>query len=87
VPLSRARLTLTPGGVPAMVLDGLAQYSHCWVLYVFHENSDLGRLCTDPDNKNFRAKVSMTPPRHGFPIDSWAEGFKTELMMLLRFEK
>ncbi|GAQ90789.1 hypothetical protein KFL_006850030 [Klebsormidium nitens] len=59
VPLSRARLTLTPGGVPAMALEGLAQYSHCWVLYVFHENTDLGRLWTDPDNKNFRAKVKV----------------------------
>jgi tRNA (adenine37-N6)-methyltransferase len=27
--------------VPAAALDGLAEFSHCWVLYVFHANTDL----------------------------------------------
>eukprot|EP00928_Gymnodinium_smaydae_P040516 TRINITY_DN27468_c0_g4_i1.p1 TRINITY_DN27468_c0_g4~~TRINITY_DN27468_c0_g4_i1.p1 ORF type:complete len:431 (-),score=78.90 TRINITY_DN27468_c0_g4_i1:16-1269(-) len=28
---------------PAAALDGLAAFSHCWVLYVFHENTNLQR--------------------------------------------
>jgi len=42
VPLARAELLLSPG-VPAACLDGLGEYSHCWVLYVFHRNTDLHR--------------------------------------------
>eukprot|EP00775_Hariotina_reticulata_P011977 gene11977-12120_t len=25
-------------------LEGLEQFSHCWILYVFHKNTDLGKL-------------------------------------------
>ena len=38
VPLARSRLQLL-GDVPAKALEGLEQYSHCWLLYVFSENT------------------------------------------------
>lgn len=38
VPAARARLRLQPD-VPTCCLDGLLDYSHCWVIYVFHLNT------------------------------------------------
>lgn len=38
VPAARAALQLAPS-VPAACLRGLEGFSHCWVLYVFHENT------------------------------------------------
>lgn len=38
VPLARSRLQLV-SDVHASSLEGLEQYSHCWVIYVFHENT------------------------------------------------
>jgi len=38
VPAARAALQLAPG-VPATCLRGLEGFTHCWVLYVFHENT------------------------------------------------
>lgn len=58
VPLAKAHLVLSPGGVPHQALDGLAMYSHCWLLYVFHENTDLPRLWSKPAHRDLRAKVS-----------------------------
>lgn len=46
VSAARAALTLRPG-LGSDFLEGLQQYSHCWVLYVFHENTDLQRLWQD----------------------------------------
>ncbi|GAB4817937.1 hypothetical protein N2152v2_004983 [Parachlorella kessleri] len=43
VPAARAALTLRADLAPEF-LDGLEQYSHCWVLYIFHMNTDLQRL-------------------------------------------
>jgi tRNA-Thr(GGU) m(6)t(6)A37 methyltransferase TsaA len=50
--------------VPPAALEGLEQYSHCWVLYLFHANTDgLGAL--DMHNgppqpgATFRAKVRV----------------------------
>lgn len=37
-PLARSRVVLAPH-VPASCLEGLEQYSHCWVLYIFHCNT------------------------------------------------
>lgn len=37
---ARSRLQLAAHVSPAS-LDGLAEFSHCWVLYVFHANTDL----------------------------------------------
>ena len=46
-------------GIPRDCLQGLEGYSHCWVLYVFHENTDLARLWradTDAD-RGLKGKV------------------------------
>lgn len=40
VPLARGRLTLRRH-VPPAALEGLEQFSHVWIIYVFHENTDL----------------------------------------------
>jgi tRNA (Thr-GGU) A37 N-methylase len=29
-------------GLPKDLLAGLDEYSHCWVIYVFHANTNLG---------------------------------------------
>ncbi|CAD7702861.1 unnamed protein product [Ostreobium quekettii] len=39
---ARAKLTLRQG-LPHDALDGLQQYSHCWILYIFHRNTNLHR--------------------------------------------
>ena len=46
VPAARAALTLRPE-LHSGLFDGLKQYTHCWVLYIFHENTDLQRLWQD----------------------------------------
>ncbi len=49
---SRGQLLLLPH-IPKTSLSGLEEYSHCWVLYVFHQNTDLGR------DKGIKGKVSV----------------------------
>lgn len=44
VPSARSKLKLAPF-VPADCLEGLQQYSHCWVLYLFHANTSGSSLC------------------------------------------
>lgn len=61
VPGARARIELAPW-VPPLALDGLDGYSHCWVLYIFHANTDgLGALDASlgppKPGATFRAKV------------------------------
>ena len=41
VPLARGRVELD-ARVPASALEGLDEFTHCWLVYVFHENTDLG---------------------------------------------
>lgn len=57
VTLARASLVLSSKNVAAEALDGLSQYSHCWLIYVFHENTDLPGLWKQPPHKDFKAKV------------------------------
>jgi hypothetical protein len=40
VPMARGRVTLHPH-IPAAALDGLHEFSHVWLVYVFHANTDL----------------------------------------------
>jgi len=63
VPGARARIELAPW-VPPLALDGLDGYSHCWVLYIFHANTDgLGALDASlgppKPGATFRAKVRV----------------------------
>ena len=56
---ARATLQLASHVSPAS-LDGLAEFSHCWVLYVFHANTDLDtRLGTQSTAKVAPGKVHV----------------------------
>ncbi|GFR42721.1 hypothetical protein Agub_g3607 [Astrephomene gubernaculifera] len=57
VPAARSRLVLSRD-VPAACLEGLEQYSHCWVLYVFHANTDLAKYLS-PDRSGLKAKIHV----------------------------
>lgn len=57
VPHARAHLRLRPG-LPPACLEGLAGFSHCWLLYLFHENTDLPRLW-EPGGGRVKAKVHV----------------------------
>uniref|UniRef100_A0A0E0IJV1 TsaA-like domain-containing protein n=1 Tax=Oryza nivara TaxID=4536 RepID=A0A0E0IJV1_ORYNI len=59
VPLARATVVLDPARVPAEALEGLADYSHCWILYVFHLNTDLDKMWNDPARSKLKAKVRV----------------------------
>ncbi|EFJ24236.1 hypothetical protein SELMODRAFT_271086 [Selaginella moellendorffii] len=58
VTLAKSRLVLS-SGVPAAALDGIEQYSHCWLIYVFHENTDLHNLWELSSHRDFKAKVRV----------------------------
>ena len=57
VPLARSRLRLV-SDIPPLALEGLELYSHVWVLYIFHENTDLTKLWQG-DRSGIKAKVSV----------------------------
>ncbi|CAN6167020.1 unnamed protein product [Urochloa humidicola] len=59
VTLARATVALDPARVPAAALEGLASYSHCWILYVFHLNTDLDKMWKDPARSKLKAKVRV----------------------------
>ncbi|GJM98772.1 hypothetical protein PR202_ga15809 [Eleusine coracana subsp. coracana] len=59
VPLARATVALDPARVPVGALEGLASYSHCWILYVFHLNTDLDKMWKDPARSKLKAKVRV----------------------------
>ena len=47
MPAARSRLDLHVH-VPSTILDGLGQYTHCWVIYVFHLNTGMRpSTCSD----------------------------------------
>ena len=58
VPSARCVLTLAPG-LPVDLLAGLDQYSHVWIIYVFHANTNMGG-----DTRNGGAvKAKVAVPR------------------------
>ncbi|XP_062078582.1 uncharacterized protein LOC133783066 [Humulus lupulus] len=59
VPLARACLVFDSSRVPPASLEGLGDYSHCWILYVFHLNTDLDKLWKHPSKSKFKAKVRV----------------------------
>ncbi|XP_016447030.1 uncharacterized protein LOC107772059 isoform X1 [Nicotiana tabacum] len=59
VPLARACLVFDPTRVPPASLEGLEGYSHCWIIYVFHLNTDLDKLWKHPSQSKFKAKVRV----------------------------
>ena len=42
VPLARARLVFS-ARIPPASIEGIGEYSHYWVIYVFHLNTDLDK--------------------------------------------
>ncbi|KAE8687563.1 Nef-associated protein 1 [Hibiscus syriacus] len=59
VPLARACLIFDSTRVPPASLEGLEEYSHCWIIYVFHLNTDLEKLWKHPSKSKFKAKVRV----------------------------
>ncbi|XP_062163118.1 uncharacterized protein LOC133870088 isoform X2 [Alnus glutinosa] len=59
VPLARACLVFNSCRVPPASLEGLGEYSHCWIIYVFHLNTDLDKLWKEPSKSRFKAKVRV----------------------------
>lgn len=55
---ARASLTLRSSLSPEL-LDGLQHYSHCWIIFVFHENTDLQRLWRPNSDRGVRAKIRV----------------------------
>jgi tRNA (Thr-GGU) A37 N-methylase len=56
VPYARARLQLDSHHYPKDSLDGLQEYSHVWLIYVFHANTNTARR-TKEQTSSVRAKV------------------------------
>ncbi|KAL9242249.1 hypothetical protein vseg_016269 [Gypsophila vaccaria] len=59
VPLARACLIFDPSRVPPASLEGLEEYSHIWIIFVFHLNTDLEKLWMEPSKSKFKAKVRV----------------------------
>ena len=45
--------------VPPAALEGLEEFSHVWVLYVFHANTNLGERLGDAARASIAAKVHV----------------------------
>uniref|UniRef100_A0A7S0SMQ8 TsaA-like domain-containing protein n=1 Tax=Mantoniella antarctica TaxID=81844 RepID=A0A7S0SMQ8_9CHLO len=59
VPMARGRMVLHPR-IPNAALEGLDEFSHVWLIYVFHANTDLQQsMGTDPKRSTARAKVRV----------------------------
>ncbi|KAJ1558808.1 hypothetical protein HK405_012939, partial [Cladochytrium tenue] len=68
---ARAVLRLRPG-VPAAALRDLDQFSHCWVLFLFHQNTNAHKAGPAAASSAAAApavsfKASVVPPRLGSP--------------------
>ncbi|KAF8400407.1 hypothetical protein HHK36_013705 [Tetracentron sinense] len=59
VPLSRACLVFDSSRVPLAALEGLGEYSHCWIIYVFHLNTNLEKIWKQSSKSKFKAKVRV----------------------------
>ncbi|CAI9098691.1 OLC1v1035381C1 [Oldenlandia corymbosa var. corymbosa] len=59
VPLAKACLKFDSSRVPPSSLEGLEEYSHCWILYVFHLNTDLEKIWKHPSHSKLKAKVRV----------------------------
>ncbi|KDO32208.1 hypothetical protein SPRG_03425 [Saprolegnia parasitica CBS 223.65] len=61
VPASKARIRLVTS-VPPASLECLDQFSHVWVLFVFHENTNVSKVAA---NKKTTYPAKIAPPRLG----------------------
>jgi len=55
-PHARAYIDLIPSVAPMETLAGIETYSHAWVIFCFHANTD---------NQTLSAKTKVKPPRGG----------------------
>lgn len=65
---ARAKLVMRRG-IPHEAFEGLQDYSHCWILYIFHRNTNLHQIWglsesaasehKDPHQRGVRAKVRV----------------------------
>lgn len=66
VPMARGRVKLHPH-VPKAALEGLHEFSHVWLIYVFHANTDLqqsvGARAAGQDGKRSTARAKVRVPR------------------------
>ena len=62
VPLARGRVVLSPR-VPASALEGLEEFTHCWIVYVFHENTDLVGTLGSHANKKTTVRGKIRVPK------------------------
>lgn len=60
VPLARGRVALH-AHVPASALEGLEEFSHCWLLFVFHENTDFHASVTREIGKTGKTGAADGP--------------------------
>ena len=56
-PSARCSIHLSPD-IPPSSLSGLEDFSHIWILYVFHENNDLAKLWAG-DRSGIKAKIAV----------------------------
>eukprot|EP01052_Picozoa_sp_SAG31_P000087 SAG31_NODE_3_length_45830_cov_42.279701_14_plen_163_part_00 len=82
-PATRANLVLAPG-LQSCTVEGLEQFSHVWITFVFHDNTvatnkarptiDRGRAGTGQGNGfaagDYRAKIM--PPKYGHKVGVFA---------------
>ncbi|RLN66941.1 hypothetical protein BBJ28_00004631 [Nothophytophthora sp. Chile5] len=59
VPAARARITFKTS-IPPASLECLEQFSHLWVIFVFHENTNLAKAAGSTPKSTFPAKIA--PP-------------------------
>ncbi|GAB5373467.1 hypothetical protein AAMO2058_001754100 [Amorphochlora amoebiformis] len=66
VPAGRGRIVLEKAMQAHDSLDGLTSFSHLWIVWLFHENTNVAKLHAQKRNKNgakLRVKARVKPPR------------------------
>mmetsp|Transcript_45775 Transcript_45775/g.118326 ORF Transcript_45775/g.118326 Transcript_45775/m.118326 type:complete len:200 (-) Transcript_45775:27-626(-) len=63
VPSARCILRLEPLLNPTAIVDGLSQFSHVWIVFVFHKNTNAQKSWEWTPQNVIRAKIR--PPRLG----------------------
>ena len=56
---ARSYLEMRPELCNSGALDGLEQYTHVWVIYIFHQNTDLQRLWQSDQHEGVRTKIRV----------------------------
>jgi tRNA-Thr(GGU) m(6)t(6)A37 methyltransferase TsaA len=62
VPSARAKIVINRFAQPESTLDGLENFSHIWVIAVFHQNTNLAKVESE-DLSRSAVKTKIKPPR------------------------